>query len=308
MQRDSGLAAYSISKAALNALTLSLAKDVPQQRVKVNSMCPGWVRTVWEAKQRPDTGRSGGHCDLAGNFTGRCSYWRLLSRSEIDCMVSGLDRRRFGFIRRQGQTVHHLSHAVVNRRQNRRGITEGATSAGEYEATGAQLNGDAWICGRTTMQEHFAEPEPFAAASDILLDRSRCMSRLEGKSYAVAVDTAGKLRWSSADMDGDHLISVLSERVSAEYLAMLRDLGISYIVSGDTVVDLVQAVSLLGEHFGIRTLLPEGGGHINGAFLEAGLVDELSLLIAPGIEWGAMTYRRCSMTSALSGARRFRSG
>ena len=33
-----------------------------------------------------------------------------------------------------------------------------------------------------------------------------------------------------------------------------------------------------------QTLLPEGGGHINGAFLEAGLVDELSLLIAPGID------------------------
>ena len=50
------------------------------------------------------------------------------------------------------------------------------------------------------------------------------------------------------------------------------------------MVDLVQAVNLLGEHFGIRTLLLEGGGHINGAFLEAGLVDELSLLIAPGVD------------------------
>jgi len=39
-----GPAAYSVSKAALNALTLSLAKDLPRN-VKVNSMCPGWVRT-----------------------------------------------------------------------------------------------------------------------------------------------------------------------------------------------------------------------------------------------------------------------
>jgi NAD(P)-dependent dehydrogenase (short-subunit alcohol dehydrogenase family) len=39
-----GPAAYSVSKAALNALTLSLAKDLPHN-VKVNSMCPGWVRT-----------------------------------------------------------------------------------------------------------------------------------------------------------------------------------------------------------------------------------------------------------------------
>jgi riboflavin biosynthesis pyrimidine reductase len=98
------------------------------------------------------------------------------------------------------------------------------------------------------------------------------------------VDTVGKLRWSNADIDGDHLISVLSERVPSEYLAMLRAAGISYIVSGNTVVDLVQAVNLLGEHFGVRTLLLEGGGHINGAFLAAGLIDELSVLIAPGVD------------------------
>ena len=39
-----GAAAYSISKAALNALTVRLAGAVPDC-VKVNSMCPGWTRT-----------------------------------------------------------------------------------------------------------------------------------------------------------------------------------------------------------------------------------------------------------------------
>ena len=33
--------------------------------------------------------------------------------------------------------------------------------------------------------------------------------------------------------------------------------------------------------FGIRRLLLEGGGKINGSFLAAGLIDELSILIAP---------------------------
>jgi 2,5-diamino-6-(ribosylamino)-4(3H)-pyrimidinone 5'-phosphate reductase len=158
------------------------------------------------------------------------------------------------------------------------------TPADEYEATGAQLNGDAWICGRRTMQQHFAEPEPFAAASHIAAGPQPVYVARRAQSYAVAVERFGKLRWSSASIDGDHLISILSEQVSVEYLAMLRDSGISYIVSGDTMVDLVQAMNLLGDHFGIRRLLLEGGGHINGAFLEAGLVDELSLLVAPGID------------------------
>ena len=43
-------------------------------------------------------------------------------------------------------------------------------------------------------------------------------------------------------------------------------------------------LSLLGEHFGIKTLLLEGGSHINGAFLQAHLVDEISLLLVPRID------------------------
>jgi NAD(P)-dependent dehydrogenase (short-subunit alcohol dehydrogenase family) len=35
---------YGVTKAALNALTLRLAKEFPSS-VKVNAMCPGWVRT-----------------------------------------------------------------------------------------------------------------------------------------------------------------------------------------------------------------------------------------------------------------------
>jgi 2,5-diamino-6-(ribosylamino)-4(3H)-pyrimidinone 5'-phosphate reductase len=65
---------------------------------------------------------------------------------------------------------------------------------------------------------------------------------------------------------------------------MLREKGISYISSGKSSVDLTVAVNQLGELFGIRTLLLEGGGHINGAFLQADLVDELSLLVVPGID------------------------
>ncbi len=41
----SGMGAYAISKAALNALTRLTAKEVRAYDIKVNAMCPGWVRT-----------------------------------------------------------------------------------------------------------------------------------------------------------------------------------------------------------------------------------------------------------------------
>jgi 2,5-diamino-6-(ribosylamino)-4(3H)-pyrimidinone 5'-phosphate reductase len=158
------------------------------------------------------------------------------------------------------------------------------TGASEYEATGAQLKGDAWICGRTTMQQHFAEDGPFVSVSNRRAGPQPVYVARRAKSYAIAVDTIGKLRWSGGDLDGDHLICVVSEQAPEDYLAMLQGAGISYVVSGENSVNLVQAASLLGEHFGIRRLLLEGGGHINGAFLQADLVDEVSLLVVPGID------------------------
>jgi 2,5-diamino-6-(ribosylamino)-4(3H)-pyrimidinone 5'-phosphate reductase len=155
---------------------------------------------------------------------------------------------------------------------------------GEYEATGALLKGDAWICGRTTMQQHFAEAEPFVSHSGKTAGPQPVHVARAASSYAITVDTLGKLQWSGNDIDGDHLICVLSERVPEDYLTMLRNRGVSYIVSGESSVDLPNAVALLGQHFKIRTLLLEGGGHINGAFLAAGLIDEVSLLIVPGVD------------------------
>lgn len=155
---------------------------------------------------------------------------------------------------------------------------------GEYEATGGELHGDAWICGRATMQQHFAQEGSFVSKTNIPAGPQDVFVARRAESYAVAVDTRGKLLWTSGDLDGDPLICVVSELATDDYLALLREKNISYVVTGKSSVDLTRAVELLKEHFGIQTLLLEGGGHINGAFLQAGLVDEVSLLLVPGID------------------------
>jgi riboflavin biosynthesis pyrimidine reductase len=161
---------------------------------------------------------------------------------------------------------------------------KGVAEGDDYEVTGALLKGDAWICGRTTMELHFAEDKPFISASKRRAGPQPVFVGRRAKSYAVSVDTFGKLNWSGNDVYGDHLICLVSECAPEDYLTMLRGKGISYIVAGKSSLDLSRAVRLLGKHFGIRTLLLEGGGHINGAFLQARLIDEVSLLVAPGID------------------------
>jgi NAD(P)-dependent dehydrogenase (short-subunit alcohol dehydrogenase family) len=42
---DGGTPAYSVSKAALNALTRMLAGELRRDRILVNAVCPGWVAT-----------------------------------------------------------------------------------------------------------------------------------------------------------------------------------------------------------------------------------------------------------------------
>jgi NAD(P)-dependent dehydrogenase (short-subunit alcohol dehydrogenase family) len=42
---EGGHAAYRISKAALNALTIVMAKELEGEGIRVNTICPGWVRT-----------------------------------------------------------------------------------------------------------------------------------------------------------------------------------------------------------------------------------------------------------------------
>jgi NAD(P)-dependent dehydrogenase (short-subunit alcohol dehydrogenase family) len=55
----SGTPAYRISKAALNALTCTVAADTRGTGVLVNSMCPGWVRTDMGGPDAPRTVEQG---------------------------------------------------------------------------------------------------------------------------------------------------------------------------------------------------------------------------------------------------------
>ena len=59
----------------------------------------------------------------------------------------------------------------------------------------------------------------------------------------------------------------------------------------------------LRREFGIEKLLLEGGGGINGSFLAAGLIDELSVLVAPVADGSVGTPSLFDRRAGAGGAR-----
>jgi riboflavin biosynthesis pyrimidine reductase len=73
----------------------------------------------------------------------------------------------------------------------------------------------------------------------------------------------------------------LTEKVSSTYLEHLRSKKVSYIFGGKKELDLALVLEKLNKLFNIKKLRIDGGGHVNGSFLKAGLIDEFSLVLAP---------------------------
>ncbi|AQS86664.1 bifunctional deaminase-reductase domain protein [Neoasaia chiangmaiensis NBRC 101099] len=143
---------------------------------------------------------------------------------------------------------------------------------------------DGWIIGRTTASEHFVKTAEPRKGSTGGLPREPYVAHPSAERLAIIMDHHGRLQYERSDIEGDHIVAVLGETVADEYLQSLQDRGISYCFAGSDGHDIRKAVDVLGRVFGCRKVLLEGGGRINGAFLKAGIIDEISLLIYPGID------------------------
>ncbi|MCZ1268886.1 RibD family protein [Paenibacillus tundrae] len=163
----------------------------------------------------------------------------------------------------------------------------------EYERIHDRYECNAWMCGRVTMQEHFAHEyiPPPNQEKQSPIPRTDYVAQQDIGTYAIAVDPHGKLAWThnyiseeNGNRTKDHIIEVLTEQVPDAYLAYLQELGISYIFGGTKELNVVTVVKKLKALFSIDRLLLEGGGVLNGSFLNEGLIDELSLVFVPFAE------------------------
>jgi 2,5-diamino-6-(ribosylamino)-4(3H)-pyrimidinone 5'-phosphate reductase len=81
-------------------------------------------------------------------------------------------------------------------------------------------------------------------------------------------------------------IIILTTERAGKKLATLKKLADDVHVSKGTKLDFKSALAWLREKWGVKNLLCEGGGAVNGGLFDAGVVDQIYLTIAPLIMGG----------------------
>ena len=178
--------------------------------------------------------------------------------------------------------ICHMMPSLDGRlRTERWGLTGSAMAAYDRLANGYRC--DAWLAGRKSMEGYAKGHFKGRSGNRARVPRvDFVVPREKGQQLGIALDARGKLAWQHADAGGDPLVVVVGKDVSDAYLRALRETGISYVIAGERGnLDLARALDTLRRKFGVRRLIIEGGGTTNGAFLRAGLIDELSLLLVP---------------------------
>jgi 2,5-diamino-6-(ribosylamino)-4(3H)-pyrimidinone 5'-phosphate reductase len=170
----------------------------------------------------------------------------------------------------------------------------GAADMGLYYQLAASWKADAMLSGSNTMLAAFSgaafgeaafagqvePPTPAATAGE---GGEKELHPL-AVPYLVVVDSRGRIHnWAQiqAQPFWRQVIVLYARHTPPAYLNELASQGVAHIVAGERRVDLRQALETLSAEHGIRSLRVDSGGELNGALLRAGLVDEVSVLLAP---------------------------
>ena len=151
----------------------------------------------------------------------------------------------------------------------------------EYYRINREYKADAFACGRITMEGSFTggvKPD-LTPYKDVKVPHQDYIAKQHGY-YAVSIDPHGRLGWYGTEIkdedsgyDNAHIIEVLTDDISDEYLTLLKDKGISYIFCGRDKIDVKLMNEKLYSLFNIKKLMLEGGGLTDSLFLDADSID-----------------------------------
>lgn len=154
-----------------------------------------------------------------------------------------------------------------------------------FETTAASFGIGAWLVGTVTMDEFDGRKTKLPRAPKGFV-RADHIAKKNAKTLGIGADAKGVLRFQESEVGGDHVVLLVTERVSNDYLAHLQAAGVSYLFCGQKAIDLEVALRKLAAAFKLRKLMLQGGGKFNGAMLQAGLIDEISHITVPVADGG----------------------
>ena len=129
-------------------------------------------------------------------------------------------------------------------------------------------------------------------ADDPRLTVHKIDAKPEDNPIRVVVDSKCRTPIDARITNGDAktIIAVANEYKDdlkqSEKYETFKNRGVKFFFSGDERVDLVALMSYLHEE-GIGKLMLEGGSTLNFSMIKAGLIDEISICVAPMIVGGA---------------------
>ncbi|MCD8350208.1 MAG: RibD family protein [Planctomycetaceae bacterium] len=142
-----------------------------------------------------------------------------------------------------------------------------------------------WLSGRVTTDDNFTDYRvPAVDEGAPPVPEGDFVAVADAPMYYVSVDPSGRLGWESATLHYEevtaHVVEVLTGKASNAYKALLRQLGISYIIAGTDELDIALTLKKMKTLFGVKTLMLGGGGVLNWSFIQAGMCDEISIVMA----------------------------
>lgn len=152
---------------------------------------------------------------------------------------------------------------------------------GIYYRLAETFEPDAMLSGSNTMlAAEMPDPVPewcFGAAAQF----PSC-----SRMVMAIVDSQGRIRnWAAIRKQPfwKTPLALVSESTPKEYMRYLESENVPYIVAGTEKVDLRSALGQMAERYGTKIVRIDSGGTLSTLMLAQGLVDELSILIHPGI-------------------------
>ena len=154
----------------------------------------------------------------------------------------------------------------------------------EYYKTLNELDSPSRLSGRVTAELEMALSGKFSPKKNEPFGKESFSKKKDSEGYEIVVDTKGVLLWDDDSKYEKHHLIITSEKVSKEYLDYLDSKHISWISCGKDKIDLVKSMEILSKEFKVKRLAVVGGPLINSSLLDAGILDEISILMGLGID------------------------